>query len=114
MQHQFLFNENTNAFKETRQGIAFSVKIKADAKENSLKECIFVNDSVVLKITIKAQPEKGKANKELIAFLANMMEIKKESVFIKGGLTDKHKLIEVKNPCSDKAKNFLNKLINKV
>ncbi len=114
MQHQFLFNDNIIPFKETKQGIAFSVKIKADANQNALKECVFVNDTIVLKITVKAQPEKGKANKELISFLAKLMEIKKESVFIKGGLTDKHKLIEVKNPCSSKAKDFLNKLIHKV
>ncbi len=39
----------------------------------------------VLKIKVKAIPEKGKANKELIRFLAEIFEVKKRDVLLISG-----------------------------
>ncbi len=48
-----------------------------------------------LKIAIAAPPEKGKANAELIRFLAGHFHIAKERIIIKRGLTSNKKIIYV-------------------
>lgn len=48
-----------------------------------------------LKIRVKAPPEKGKANKELIKFLAEHFGTRKESITIISGKTDHIKLIKI-------------------
>ena len=44
---------------------------------------------------IHAQPEKGKANDELIAFLAKFLGISKRSITLVSGHTSHHKVVEV-------------------
>ena len=48
-----------------------------------------------LKIAIAAAPEKGKANAELIRFLASYFHSPKDRVIIKRGLTTNKKIIYV-------------------
>lgn len=47
------------------------------------------------KIKIKAQPISGKANKELIAFLADILSIRKSNVIIISGEKSRNKIIEL-------------------
>lgn len=47
------------------------------------------------KIRIKAPPEKGKANQELIAFLAEVLDIPKSRVHIESGETARKKRISI-------------------
>ena len=44
-----------------------------------------MEDSIIYKVKIKAVPEKGKANKELIEFLAKHFKVKKSNKSIKIG-----------------------------
>ncbi len=111
MQYQFLFN-SVKAFKETKKGISFSVKVKPNAKVSTLKEYIFVNEVVVFKVDLKAPPLKGKANKELLDLLSQSLGVDKSAIFIKGGLTDKNKVVEILKPYDEQAKTSLNKIIN--
>lgn len=46
-----------------------------------------------LKVSVNAVPEKGKANKELIAFLAKFLKIAKSRLTIVSGETDRCKKI---------------------
>lgn len=48
-----------------------------------------------LKIAIGASPEKGKANQELLSFLAREFSVSKNRVKIISGLTERTKLIKV-------------------
>lgn len=48
-----------------------------------------------IKIAVAAPPEKGKANQELIKFLAKELGVRKYQVQITGGLTEKNKLIRI-------------------
>ncbi|OGY43022.1 MAG: hypothetical protein A2729_05665 [Candidatus Buchananbacteria bacterium RIFCSPHIGHO2_01_FULL_39_14] len=48
-----------------------------------------------LKIHLKAAPEKGKANRELINFLANHFKVAKSQIEILKGLTSKNKMIRL-------------------
>ena len=49
----------------------------------------------LLDIQLKAIPEKGEANDELIRFLANWLGIPKNQIFVFKGKTSRNKLIEL-------------------
>lgn len=48
-----------------------------------------------IKLRIKAAPEKGKANEELIKFLSKELDIPKESISIISGHTHQLKLLKI-------------------
>lgn len=48
-----------------------------------------------IKIALKATPEKGKANKELIRFLSDELLLSKEQIRISSGLTNRRKVVFV-------------------
>lgn len=54
-----------------------------------------VDDSEYLKICIISVPEKGKANKELIAFLSKKLGIAKSQCEIVSGELDRYKKIKI-------------------
>ncbi len=73
--------------------IVIKVKVRAGAPANKIKSVV----KGVLKIDIKARAEKGKANKELIGFLAKKLEIDENNVKILTGLTARFKTVKIKN-----------------
>ena len=48
-----------------------------------------------LKIKLKAAPEKGKANRELIEFLSNLLNTPKSNITIVSGQTSRKKIIKI-------------------
>ncbi|QFR38944.1 DUF167 domain-containing protein [Candidatus Gracilibacteria bacterium 28_42_T64] len=70
----------------------FKIKVVPNSKETTF---FSVMDNGILKIKLRSLPEKGKANKELIDYFANKLEVKKNKIKILSGLTDKIKLIQV-------------------
>ena len=60
-----------------------------------LKESIDGEEVLTYKIRIKSAPEKGKANAELIKFLAKEFTTPKENIEIISGKTDRIKLIRI-------------------
>ena len=63
--------------------------------KSSQTEIIEARDDF-LKIKLKAVPEKGKANAELIKFLAKHFKTAKSNINIIKGKTGRNKLIEIK------------------
>jgi hypothetical protein len=55
----------------------------------------------VLKIRIKAVPEKGKANEELIDFLSETLDIPKSHISLVGGKTSRNKKVKLDGISSD-------------
>jgi uncharacterized protein (TIGR00251 family) len=49
-----------------------------------------------LKIKIAAAPENGKANKELIDFLSNLLETSRQAITIVSGHTSRKKMLKIK------------------
>lgn len=73
-----------------------SVIIKLKINPNSAKtEFREVLRDGTIKINVSAQPEKGKANKELIKYLAKILEIGKDNIKIISGETERHKLLKI-------------------
>jgi uncharacterized protein len=55
----------------------------------------------ILYLKIAAPPDKGKANKELVAFLADNLGIKKSALLIVKGQTSRHKTIVIEGMGGD-------------
>jgi uncharacterized protein (TIGR00251 family) len=55
----------------------------------------------VLQLKIAAPPEKGKANRELIAFLSRLLGVKRSSISIVKGATGRNKLIAIEGLAPD-------------
>ncbi len=58
-------------------------------------EIVDTLDDGTIKIRVAAPPEKGKANKELIKFLAKHFEVDKSAITIVSGKSDPLKLIKI-------------------
>lgn len=70
---------------------------------------------VFLKVNVVAVPEKGKANQELINFLAKLLKIAKSEISIVGGETDRYKKLHLKSSprvisCLEKWSNEINEV----
>ena len=70
-------------------------KLKIIVKPNSPKNQItgYNESRQALKVNIKAPPEKGKANKEIIKFFTKIL---KKKIKITKGLKSKQKILEIK------------------
>lgn len=63
-----------------------------------------------LLVRIKAQAERGKANKELLKYLAGLLEVPRSQLIISSGESSRHKLISIP-PGMEKA---LGKVLDKL
>ncbi len=73
-----------------------TVKVKPFSSATKFKGKLDKNGEVVLKFDVAAPPEKGKANEELMRFLAKKLGISKNDVAIVAGTTSREKKIEIK------------------
>ncbi len=84
----------TGMFEKTEQGVMLRVRISPNSSSCSING-IFTDaeGTDYLKISVNAVPEKGKANKELIAYLAKYLKVAKSRFKIVSGETDRFKRI---------------------
>ena len=72
------------------------VKVLPGSHKNEISEVLKDADGTeTLKIRITAAPQKGKANAELINFLAQHFEVAKEKISIISGKNSQLKLIKI-------------------
>lgn len=79
------------SLKETARGLSFSVKVQPRARRNAITGT--VGDA--LKLALTAPPVEGKANQDVIDFLADFFGIPRSSVTIASGKTSRLKVILV-------------------
>lgn len=70
------------------------LKVKAGTKTNSIDGVLEIDNKKYLKISIKAAPEKGKANKMIIDFLAKEWCVQKKDLEIVAGATSQYKILK--------------------
>lgn len=70
--------------------------VKVRAVPGSKRVGILEDKGEVLKIGLKSTPQQGKANEELIDFLAGHFKVKRSAVIIKRGLTSRDKTVLIK------------------
>jgi len=68
-----------------------SVQVYPSAARNEIAGLI----NGVLRIKLSAPPVKGKANRELIAFLGQLLDISKDSINIVKGHTTRNKIVTI-------------------
>ena len=79
---------------KTKQGIVLRVRIAPNSSSCSIGGIqISPDGDEYLKISVHSVPEKGKANKELVAFLAKLLRLAKSKFRIISGETDRNKKI---------------------
>ena len=80
----------------TKQGMIIRVRLTPNSSSCSLKG-IFkdADNQQFLKITVISVPEKGKANQELLAYLAKKLKVAKSCLQIYSGETDRYKKVLV-------------------
>lgn len=75
------------------------LRVKVIPKSSKTEIVEFMEDregEKTLKIRLKAVPEKGKANAELIKFLSKTLNLDKTAISIISGKTDQIKLLKIK------------------
>jgi len=72
------------------------LKVKAGAKTSCIHGFVDVNGSYLLKISIKAPPEDGKANTAIIKMLADKWGLRQNQLEIVKGTTNSTKMMAIK------------------
>lgn len=73
------------------------LKIKSAAKENVINGFVTIENKDYLKLSIRAAPERGRANEEIIKFLASKLGLKQKDLEIVSGHTNSLKVISIDN-----------------
>ncbi len=68
-----------------------TVQVQPSARRNG----VLGFEDGVLKVKIAAPPVKGRANKELIAFLSQLLKVSKGSITLEKGATSRRKVIGI-------------------
>ncbi|MCK4977293.1 MAG: YggU family protein [Anaerolineales bacterium] len=71
--------------------VRIAVKVQPGARKNGITG---YSDSV-LRVKIAAPPIEGKANKELIAYFSDILDVRKSAITIEKGQTSRNKLISI-------------------
>jgi uncharacterized protein (TIGR00251 family) len=71
------------------------IKVRSSASETKFKKILSNENKEILKIDIASPPEKGRANQELIRFLAEEFAVLIKNVKIVSGLNSKLKIIKI-------------------
>ena len=72
------------------------IKVLPKSPKNEVVEILKDADGEkTIKIRIKAMPEKGKANAELIKFLSKELSVPRDKISIKSGKSEQLKLVKI-------------------
>ena len=91
LQEGFMLNKYKKKLKINDE-VYLRVKVRPNAGKTGIRE---IMEDETIKIDVATVPEKGKANKELMGYLAKEFKIKKENVKILSGASDRLKLIKI-------------------
>ncbi|MCK5212020.1 YggU family protein [Candidatus Parcubacteria bacterium] len=70
------------------------IKVRPNSSKTEIRE---IMEDETVKVDVAAIPEKGKANKELIKYLAREFKVNKENVKILSGISNRIKLVKITN-----------------
>lgn len=91
-----MFSELVQEFKE-RGEVYLRIKARPGAAATEAKGVLQTEEGETIKVDVAAAPERGKANEELVRYLADWFNVGKGQVKIISGAGDKVKLIKIKN-----------------
>ena len=91
MSNNLIIENLKNKIKSCENNFIFNAKIIANAKKNSIEEL----PDEEYKIRVTQIPQDGKANKEIIKFLSEILDIPKSKIEIIKGELSHHKTISI-------------------
>jgi len=86
----FSYNEKTKT-------AVVPLKVKAGAKESTIHGFVDINRTHILKISVKAAPEDGKANNAIIKMFADKWNLRQTQLEIIKGSSGSSKLLAIKD-----------------
>lgn len=99
------------ALSPVAEGIKLSVRLTPKASRDAIQGLAEdAEGGVVLRCTVTAVPENGKANAALTKMLAKAWKLPKTSVEVVGGLTDRRKTVLIRGEAVDVAAALRDKL----
>ena len=88
-----------------REQAKITARVQPDASQNKV---VGFRDGV-WQVRIAAPPVKGKANRELIRFLSNILGVSKSNLTIEKGITSQNKLVAIRGLGQDQVTRRLEK-----
>ena len=72
-----------------------TIRLEIKVIPQSGQQKIVLDKNGQIKCYIKSAPEKGKANREIVSFLANKLHVSKQAVAIIAGATSRKKIVQI-------------------
>ncbi|MCH7480980.1 MAG: DUF167 domain-containing protein [Chloroflexi bacterium] len=85
-------------FHDGKSGAAITVRVTPRARNNEIVEVL---SDLTVKIRLTAPPVEGKANKALIEFLSDVLDMPKSKIEIVAGETGRDKIVSILEADSD-------------
>lgn len=82
-----------------------TVKVKPNSRDNRISK-----ENGLLVVRIHAPATEGKANKAIVEYLSELMDIPKSFIEIVGGATSQHKRIAIADRYKENAEKIIEKL----
>ena len=96
------------AIKNAGEGASFTVRVNPRAGKTQFTGLMGSGPDAVLKIALAAPPVDGRANAELIAYLASVLDVPRSAVEVIAGLQSRNKVVRVKGRRADEILERLN------
>jgi uncharacterized protein (TIGR00251 family) len=100
----------TKAIREIHEGILIDLEVTAGSVENRITGYNRWRDRIT--VQIKANARKGKANKELLKLMANLLGTKMDNIRIVAGIHSELKTLEIIGFNKDQIKSILTEVVN--
>lgn len=86
-------------FEVKENSILLNIKLAPNARQEAFGDVVFDENEIAwLKISVRAVPENGKANKALIVLLAKHLKLAKSTIEITSGHLARTKKLSIENP----------------
>ena len=84
-----------NTEMSVRGEVYLRIKVRPGAAKTAVRGSLDTEEGQTIKIDVAAPAEKGKANEELIRYLAGELSVKKDQIKIISGAGEKLKLVKI-------------------
>lgn len=85
----------TKPWRRDNDGVRVYVHLTPKASRDLIDEVIVGADGAVLKVRVRALPDKGKANQAVVKLLAKWLGVPKSSLELLSGSRSRHKCIKI-------------------
>lgn len=99
-------------YRVNKDSFSITLKVKAASKLDSILGFIDIEGEYYLKISIRAVPENGKANKAILKLLSKTWKIPSANLEIISGLSSNNKVLSIKNITEEALKEIFAPYIN--